>query len=166
MSPPRPSIGSRNVILALPAIDENKGVLKTKYKEAKDIGELVQKSRSTINHHKASIEQLRRDRTIDALASGEVPDAEGTTVPPSPDEIVHLEAIEREKKTYKDGFSKLRELKGQIEHIQQLVEKNRAAMQRDFDIWYRSMCGERQESVGSYGRMARSADTGSIVCFK
>ena len=142
------------------AIDENKEVLKIKYQEAKDLGEAVQKRRSTINHHKASIDQLRHDQGMRGLSSSEELDADGTAQP-HPDEIVHLEAIEREKKYYKDGFSKLRELKGQIEHIQQLVEKNRGAMQKDFDIWYRSMCGERQESVGAYGRMAHASHSGS-----
>jgi len=35
----------------------------------------------------------------------------------------------------------IRELKGGIEHIQRLIEKNRQKMQLDFDEWYHEMCG-------------------------
>ena len=30
-------------------------------------------------------------------------------------------------------------------------------MQNEFDIWYREMCGEQQESVGAYIKIAKAA---------
>lgn len=41
---------------------------------------------------------------------------------------------------YKEAFEKLRELKGIIEHVKCLLEKNRTKMQKDFDTWYSEMC--------------------------
>jgi len=55
-------------------------------------------------------------------------------------EASHLLAIEREKNMYTEAFGKLRELKGIIEHVKCLLEKNRTKMQKDFDTWYRDMC--------------------------
>jgi hypothetical protein len=37
---------------------------------------------------------------------------------------------------YQESFQKLRELKGEIESIQRMLEKGRARMQADFDEWY------------------------------
>jgi len=55
-------------------------------------------------------------------------------------------AIEREKSIYKEALDKLRELKGIIEHVRRLLEKNRTKMQKDFDAWYRDMCEIRSLS--------------------
>lgn len=59
------------------------------------------------------------------------------------EERIHCDAIEREKKSYKDTLERLRELKGSIEHLQRLVEKGRLKLQSDFDKWYHQMCGEK-----------------------
>mmetsp|Transcript_3887 Transcript_3887/g.5907 ORF Transcript_3887/g.5907 Transcript_3887/m.5907 type:complete len:125 (-) Transcript_3887:1178-1552(-) len=75
------------------------------------------------------------------------------------EELKHRDAIEAQKKEYKMNFHKLRELKGSIEHIQRLMEKSGKRIQSDFDVWYREMCGEKQESVGAYARMASSSSS-------
>lgn len=72
-----------------------------------------------------------------------------------PEEQVHRKEIEKLKIVYKDSFSKLKELKATIEHIHKLMEKGRIKMQTDFDIWYREMSGEPQESVGAYMKLAK-----------
>ena len=40
------------------------------------------------------------------------------------------------KRAYKEGFAKLKELKGEIEHLQHLLEQSRRRLQQDFETWF------------------------------
>ncbi|EGB08833.1 hypothetical protein AURANDRAFT_63797 [Aureococcus anophagefferens] len=115
------------------AIEDNKAVLKAKYGEAKMYGERVNSSRKSIAYLKQTIEQLRRERAMEGV-SGD--DDDGEPPPPTAEEEKKKEAIEVEKRVYKESFEKLRGLKGEIEHIQRMLETGRARLQSDFDKWY------------------------------
>ena len=117
------------------ALDETKAQLKAKYQEAKDIGQIVQRSKALINKHSRSIEALRRSRAMDGLTLGGTFDQE-RIMEPHPDEQEHRKTIQLEKIVYSDALDRLKDLKGQIQYSQQLVEKNRLALQRDFERWY------------------------------
>ena len=132
-------------------LNETKTKLKSKYQEAKDVGQIVQRSKAVINKHSRAIESLRRSRAMDGLASGETFDQE-RIMEPHPDEQVHRDAVQQEKIVYRDAINRLRELKSQIEYSQKLVEKNRLALQRDFDVWYADMCENRPPSAAIVGR--------------
>ena len=132
-------------------LNETKTKLKSKYQEAKDAGQIVQRSKAVINKHSRAVESLRRSRAMDGLASGETFDQE-RIMEPHPDEQVHRDTVQQEKIVYRDAINRLRELKSQIEYSQKLVEKNRLALQRDFDVWYADMCEDRPPSAAIAGR--------------
>ncbi|XP_063683235.1 kinesin-like protein KIF6 [Bolinopsis microptera] len=111
------------------AIEQNKSELKTKMKEAKQIGGLVNKSREKINSLKSSIEQRRIAMAVQGLVHSDVAEFD-----PKEEELKKL--IESEKESYKQRFARLRELKTGIEHLQHLLEQQRVRLQRDFELWY------------------------------
>lgn len=113
------------------SIEENKLVLREKMMDAQMHGERANKSRETINYLKSSIESIRRERALQGLSNfeGKSNDDE------SPEEATYRRAIEQEKAVYKESFEKLRVLKPEIEHIRKLLEKGRATLQSQFDVW-------------------------------
>jgi len=119
------------------------------------LGADVQKTRDRINYLKSTIEQLRREKAMqEALSPKNEKEYKNNHI--DEEELTHRKEIDRHKIAYKDGFRKLKELKATIEHIQKLLVKNRKKLQTDFDIWYREMCGEAQESVGAYMKIAEA----------
>ena len=44
--------------------------------------------------------------------------------------------MEAQKKAYKEGFSQLKEIKAEIEHLQHLLEQSRRRLQQDFENWW------------------------------
>ena len=56
-----------------------------------------------------------------------------------PDEAQALSIVEKQNQTYKKGLVVLKELKGAIEHLKQLMEANQRKLQNDFDTWYARM---------------------------
>lgn len=56
-----------------------------------------------------------------------------------PDEARALLIVEKENKIYKKGIVTLRELKGTIERLKQLMEVSQRKLQKDFDEWYARM---------------------------
>lgn len=120
------------------AIDENKAVLRTKYAEAKKLGEAVNGTRARINAAKSSIEAMRRQAAAQAAAAGGEAPAEM-----SPQEQTAREEIEHEKAAYKEKYQRLRELKAEIDHLHKLLEQSRLKMQTDFESWMRAMTRQR-----------------------
>ncbi|EFJ06488.1 hypothetical protein SELMODRAFT_135318 [Selaginella moellendorffii] len=108
-------------------LDENKALLRKKYGEAKLLGEGANKAREMINGLKVKIEKRRVERAMEDLVHGKT-------------SILHVDVeeenlilqIENEKKTYKDGFSKLRDLKREIEHLHLILEQSRSKVQASF----------------------------------
>jgi len=114
-------------------IEENKLLLKGKYEEAKSLGERVNGHRTQINSLKSKIEAARRERAVADVAEGGDGGAEGA---PSPEEEKLKIQLEDGKRSYKEGFAKLKELKSEIEHLQHLLEQSRRKLQQDFEGWY------------------------------
>ena len=50
--------------------------------------------------------------------------------------------LEEGKRTYKEGFAKLKGLKSEIEHLQHLLEQSRRRLQQDFETWF-----SKQQSI-------------------
>lgn len=82
------------------------------------------------------------------ISSHEHTTNEGDT---APGEKVHSDAIEREKAAYKETLERLRGLKGTIEGMQSLVQKDRSKLQSDFDTWYHQVCLEESRVRSSVG---------------
>jgi hypothetical protein len=83
------------------------------------------------------IEKIRKGNALDMISHNEEKASEGDM---PADERFHIDAINKEKISYKDTLEHLRHLKSTIEQAQQQVEKGRLKLQKDFDEWYRVMC--------------------------
>lgn len=112
-------------------IEQNKAELKAKMKEAKQIGSVVNKVREKINSLKSSIEQRRVSMAVQGLVTSE---GQGSHMDPVEEDLKRQ--IEREKESYKNTFSRLRELKTGIEHLQHILEQQRVRLQKDFENWF------------------------------
>ena len=79
----------------------------------------MKKSREHINQQKIRIEKIRRDAAM--LNVSDVHGSKENAGIPLPEELNCLSIIEDNKRVYKKSFQRLRELKGTIEHIKQLL---------------------------------------------
>lgn len=113
--------------------------------KAKDGGKKIEEIRSRIKYHKDAIEKLRGNHAISVISRSEdnLLDEDNLIS----QEMFHSDAINKEKIEYNDTLEYLRKLKGNIEHSQKAVEKVRAKMQADFDVWYREMCSRERSLV-------------------
>ncbi|XP_078590426.1 kinesin-like protein KIF6 isoform X2 [Branchiostoma floridae x Branchiostoma japonicum] len=112
-------------------VDDQKGLLKQRYSEAKQLGEKVNSSRVQINHVKGLIQQHRMARAAQGIS-----DDVGFSEEPDEEEQHLRQQMEDEKASYKVTFNRLRVLKTEIEHLQHLLEKARLQMQKDFELWW------------------------------
>jgi len=133
-------------------IEENKALLKQKYELAKALGGKVNSNKKRINELKALIEQRRVQRAVGGLTDGQ----QAASEPDREEESAKL-LIEKEKATYKETFSQLRELKSEIEHLQMLLEQSRGKLQKDFEQWMGVMLRQRATSTTPRGSPAKPA---------
>ena len=117
------------------AIEENKSILKQKYAQAKSLAAQVNSTRSRINSLKGTIEQLRKERA----AQGLLEDGEDGQPEVDPEEERAKAQIDEEKTKYKRGYAELKGLKGEIEHLQLMLERSRKTLQKDFESWFVTM---------------------------
>jgi kinesin family protein 6/9 len=88
-----------------------------------------------INGLKARIEQRRMQRGVQGVTGGAAePEAEATAEAEAEEAEARAE-MEAEKGRYKESFEQLRNLKKDIEHLQQLLEQSRHKLQSDFEKW-------------------------------
>eukprot|EP00946_MAST-07B_sp_MAST-7B-sp1_P000703 g703.t1 len=115
------------------AIEENKALLRTRYSSAKKMGKLVNDARTSINSLKARIEQVRMEHAK-VEGSGSKSAGDGGRV-----EEDLQQQMQSYKSSYKENFSRLRELKAEVERIQSRLQKQRVRMQKEFETWYGTM---------------------------
>eukprot|EP00002_Diphylleia_rotans_P033221 TRINITY_DN703_c0_g3_i5.p1 TRINITY_DN703_c0_g3~~TRINITY_DN703_c0_g3_i5.p1 ORF type:complete len:860 (-),score=162.25 TRINITY_DN703_c0_g3_i5:1427-4006(-) len=125
------------------AMEENKKELKSKYAEAKTLGTLVNESRDNINKMKSLLEQKRLSRAVSSVAEQSNP----AILEREEEELKGK--IEDEKAKYKDSFNKLRDMKGEIESLQAMLERGRVRMQADFDQYYAIILRQQSASMNS-----------------
>ena len=70
--------------------------------------------------------------------------------------------ILQEKASYKDAFSQLRGLKGEIEHLQLLLEQSRKKLQADFQQWL-GMVARQQQAPTPMQDLSKEASTAPEV---
>ena len=138
--------------------EENKALLQARFQEARDAGEVVKRCKEQINTQKAKIESIRRGVAMEHLSGIEL------ETDAHPGELKCLSIIEENKKAYKTSLQRIRELKGSIEYIKQIMEKNRKKMQTDFDMWYAKMYElmETQPEIAQT-RTTNADDGGNII---
>ncbi|CAH1780503.1 unnamed protein product, partial [Owenia fusiformis] len=132
------------------AIDEHKRDLKSRYQEAKKLGEVVNKSRTKINEVKRRLEQQRVSRVMQG--NGGVDQLE-------PDEMENQLRVDLEhyKQAYKDTFNRLKVLKTEIEHLQHLLEKSKVKMMKDFEVWWMAQVSNAQNQQDHLNSSRKSA---------
>jgi hypothetical protein len=89
------------------------------------------------------IEKVRREVAMESI--GEIDEDKEKC---HPVEVESRLAIEKDKKVYQKAFQRLRELKGEIEHVKRLMEKGRVKLQKDFEVWYEQTCNYSENNPG------------------
>ncbi|XP_070179968.1 kinesin-like protein KIF6 isoform X2 [Littorina saxatilis] len=112
-------------------INENKLILKQRYKQAKVLGEQLNSAKQKINHLKGQAAQLR---------------VQGGYSEEQIEEMEHSlrEDMEQEKRNYKEAFVGLRTMKTEIEHLQHLLENAKVKMMKDFEMWWAQQSAQNQ----------------------
>lgn len=115
------------------ALEEDTRLLKEKYREAKALGERVQKARNSVTCLRKVAGQLRRWK--DEKEEGE-DGGRAHSALVAEEEAKVLQELEQEKRVYQTSYQTLRDLKGDIEGVQRAVEGHRARLQTTFEPWF------------------------------
>ena len=78
------------------------------------------------------MEALRRGRAVAEVTGDGAEEARHC----SAEEELLMASMEAEKRAYKEGAVRLRELKAEIEHLQHILAQSRRRLQQDFESWY------------------------------
>eukprot|EP00474_Spongospora_subterranea_P001868 CRZ02326.1 hypothetical protein [Spongospora subterranea] len=122
------------------SIDE----LKSKFQNAKSMGERIGSLMKDIDKAKAVIQQRRLAESVRRVSDGEHGDAVDDG------EVIELQdKMNRDKQIYGATVSALKQIKAEIEHIQRFLSKSTAKMQSEFERGW----GERQRPA--FGEVSR-----------
>lgn len=105
------------------AMEENRNLLKDKYARGKELGGDVNDSRNLIKSLTNKIEQIRKENAMRGLV-----DPSTGEVLKTPEEDSLQSQISKYKIKYQDQYNELKELKAEIERIQNLLERSRERM--------------------------------------
>lgn len=123
------------------AMEDNKLLLKDKIQRAKDLTQIINNSRKSIEDIKNRIEALRRENAVQGLL-------DHNNVPlEHPMEESLRNQLERDKLVYRDGVAELKDLKVEIERIQKLLNTSREKMQADFEAWLEVMMAQAKPGI-------------------
>ncbi|XP_014673455.1 PREDICTED: kinesin-like protein KIF6 isoform X2 [Priapulus caudatus] len=113
-------------------IESKKMQLRTKYAEAKALGEQVNQARNLINDLKCKLQKYQMSRAMQGFnREANLDSAETDAMETS------LRAeMQAGKCRYKEKFQQLRGLKAEIEHLHHLLEKSRVKIQQEFETWW------------------------------
>lgn len=139
-------------------IHENKAILKQKYSLAKERASEVNRARKAIDEQKRTIQKIRQEQALASISSMDDTEVE------IPAEIEAKQVIDDEKRAYKTAYQQLRELKGEIEQIQKIMERLRKKLQQDFDTWYQAQSHTAKNSDASISFLLdRSKNASSLA---
>lgn len=111
------------------AMEENRNLLKEQYARGKELGNDVNESRNKIKALTNKIEQIRKENAMRGLV-----DASGEVLKTPEEEQLQAQTNGLKIK-YQEQYNELKELKAEIERIQNLLERSRERMQKDFESW-------------------------------
>jgi kinesin family protein 6/9 len=143
------------------AIEENKAILKQKYSTAKGLAAQVNATRTRINSLKGTIEQLRKERAAQGLM-----DEGGGEPEVDPEEERAKAQIDEEKVNYKRGYAELKALKGEIEHLQLMLERSRKTLQKDFESWFSTAARQAVAREKADAVRASKGNGGSVAAVR
>jgi kinesin family protein 6/9 len=119
------------------ALEENKELLKEKFAKGKELGPLINNARNACNRIKNQIEELRKEAAVQGLVNNDNAPIK------HPDEDKLTTELEKQKLLYKRSFEELKDLKEEIQRIQNLIERNREKLQKDFEKWIEVMMNQK-----------------------
>ena len=119
-------------------MEENRALLKSKYQRGKELGMSVNGLRGQIKNLTNEIEQIRRQNAMRGLV-----DENGEIIRTDEEKLLQQQIATR-KQSYQEDYNELKDLKSEIERIQQLLERCRVNMQKDFESWLSVMVNHRQ----------------------
>ena len=111
------------------AMEENRALLKEKYGRGKQLGQNVNTTRTQIKDFTNQIEQIRKQNALRGMI-----DENGEIVRTEEEDTLQSK-IHKLKQSYQQEYNELKDLKTEIERIQNLLEKCRVRMQKDFEQW-------------------------------
>ena len=120
------------------AMEENRALLKEKYGRGKTLGGSVNQTRSQIKDLTNQIEQIRKQNALRGMV-----DDNGELVRTQEEDEIQSR-INKQKQSYQMEYSELKDLKTEIERIQNLLERCRVRMQKDFEQWLEVMIKHQQ----------------------
>lgn len=136
------------------AMEENRALLKDKYARGKELGNEVNESRNGIKSFTNKIEQIRKENAMRGLV-----DPNGEVLKTPEEEELQLK-VNKLKMRYQEQYNELKELKAEIERIQNLLERSRERMQKDFESWLNVMI--RQMGAASASGMAQTTQQSTL----
>lgn len=123
------------------AMEENRALLKEKYGRGKTLGGSVNQTRSQIKDLTNQIEQIRKQNALRGMV-----DDNGELVRTQEEDEIQSR-INKQKQSYQTEYSELKDLKTEIERIQNLLERCRVRMQKDFEQWLEVMIKHQQQQM-------------------
>eukprot|EP00163_Fabomonas_tropica_P022441 TRINITY_DN3912_c0_g1_i12.p1 TRINITY_DN3912_c0_g1~~TRINITY_DN3912_c0_g1_i12.p1 ORF type:complete len:770 (+),score=264.45 TRINITY_DN3912_c0_g1_i12:167-2476(+) len=123
------------------ALVANKQALKSKKQEHRHLTAAVNRSKQDIDATKAALSAKTEARTATG-ADDDVIDEE---------EFALIKKLKDAKKQYRADYTKVTELKSEIDYTSRLIEQTRRTLLQEFDEWY----------TAAYGEIA--GDTGDVV---
>ena len=109
------------------AMEDNRNLLKEKYARGKHLGQEVNVSRQNIKTYSGQIEEIRKQNAMRGLI-----DENGEIKKTAEEEDLQAK-IQVQKREYQSQYNELKDLKTEIERIQNILERCREAMQKDFE---------------------------------
>ena len=109
------------------AMEDNRLLLKEKYGRGKQLGQSVNESRTMIKKFSGQIEEIRKQNAMRGLI-----DANGELQKTDEEDQIQGRIVTL-KRDYQSQYNELKDLKGEIERIQTILERSREAMQKDFE---------------------------------
>ena len=137
------------------AMEDNRNLLKDKYSRGKQLGGNVNTTRQAIKDLSNQIEQIRKQNALRGLVD------ENGEIERTKEEDELQAKIARHKQAYQAEYNELKDLKTEIERIQNLLERCRVKMQKDFEQWITIMVKHKQAPGGQAMPQAQQPALGS-----
>ncbi|CAK9069791.1 unnamed protein product [Durusdinium trenchii] len=143
-------------------LDDGREAMKQLVVEAKEVGELANAARASVQVIQKKIEKARLGRVLGTGPHD--PTSKENAVPPDTPEIATLNhTMEVKISTYKKSMERLKWVKAEIEKYRSAAEENKERLQRDFEAWYLSLQAHQASVAGAEAVRPASAQSPAAV---
>ena len=126
-------------------VEENKKILKFLFDEAKNLGMMVNLTRSKMNDIKGKLEELQVSRAMKKMDMTQNDGDEDEVEKINEKEKKLRDSIEIEKETYRKHYMSLKNIKVEIEHMKAMLKKNRKQIQLEFENWWQQNKNNKED---------------------